>query len=224
MRRKANEQGSRPLLLHPLLLVLVVAALLAAAVGSLAWFRYVRSLQTYTKVQIPIYSIVGDGQSTMIVDLGNIDTKDGSEKEFVFDVDSTVDTRYWLQMAHTTNIDFKYEIYTAVNSNGSYQKGTILKRKGDYENAISDGGRLIANNEYHGKTYGSHDKVQKYAEPLYWQSQERHIRSDEIHYFILVVSWDNSVPNDKETDMVYLTVGVSGGIIRDSQNGTGGTE
>lgn len=89
----------------------------------------------------------------------------------------------------------------------------------------------IAEHQSHNLSYGDENgqnavnssKVQKNAEPLYWLASENNL--DMLNppienrgtnafggdwfcdYFVLHVSWEpNTVSNDKETDMVYLTV------------------
>lgn len=89
----------------------------------------------------------------------------------------------------------------------------------------------ITKHQSHNLSYGDENgqnavnssKVQKNAEPLYWLASENNL--DMLNppienrgtnafggdcfcdYFVLHVSWEpNTVSNDKETDMVYLTV------------------
>lgn len=87
----------------------------------------------------------------------------------------------------------------------------------------------ITKHQSHNLSYGDENgqnavdssKVQKNAEPLYWLASENNL--DMLNpknkgknafggdcfcdYFVLRVYWDeNTVSNDKETDMVYLTV------------------
>ena len=84
--------------------------------------------------------------------------------------------KYYLQLAHTTNIGFQYTIYKAsVQSDGEisylgnkYSRGEALA--GKYLNVDSDS--KYATNQYHETTYGNYDKVQQSAEPLYWRSDE----------------------------------------------------
>lgn len=216
MPPKSNPQGSR-LVQRLLLLALVAAAVLAAAVGSLAWLRYTRSLQTYTKVQVPVLTIVGKDPTSMIIDLGDIDVKnDTPPKRYEFGVQTSMDTQYWLQLAHTTNIGLRFSIYKA---DSNFTQGTKLD--GKYLNPESETTPPLADatGTYHDKTYGEYKKVQENAEPLYWQSYQMDIKRTTPQYFILEVSWDNSIKNNKETDMVYLTAGISGGILVSSQNG-----
>ena len=50
---------------------------------------------------------------------------------------------------------------------------------------------------------------QKNAEALYWQSDTLTVIDNKdpfCDYFIIRVKWNENVQNNKETDMVYLTV------------------
>ena len=57
--------------------------------------------------------------------------------------------------------------------------------------------------------------MQQAAEPLYWKSNaqetlpEKKEKSEEfyVNYYILHISWDETVQNNKETDMIYLMAG-----------------
>ena len=88
----------------------------------------------------------------------------------------------------------------------------------------------IAAHQSHTLSYGDEkglnpvttDKVQSNAEPLYWLASEKglnvlnpeNVQTDETtgsayfcDYYVLKIRWDEgTVINDKETDMVYLTV------------------
>lgn len=99
---------------------------------------------------------------------------------------------------------------------------TFKPLTGGYLNKI-DGNTLLANSgdNYHDKTYAKaegsaehYDTVQKNANPLYWKTDEKSpmqfpTEKDGdlrvyINYYVLRISWDSSVVNNKETDMVYL--------------------
>lgn len=179
---------------------------------------------------------------------------------FVFCVEGEDIATYNLQIAHTTNIPFTYTLYKAhENASGTIDyeaaDGTayhyILAEqfyddssyaiRGVYGGYINDSGlldRTIADNYYTEKSYdaadynvlGSGTHVQRYAEPIYWQTKES-IHSDWVdkngvqyneygtndpdnrflNYYILQVSWAaGSFPegNDKETDLIYITAQV----------------
>ena len=190
---------------------------------------------------------VGDGTS-------------GGSEYFVFCVEGEDIETYNLQIAHTTNIPFTYTLYKALqDENGTIEyEGTdgtyhyslaeqfddneSYKARGVYGGYINDSGninRTIAYNNYTEKSYdtadyntlGSGTHVQRYAEPIYWQTKEPvhstwmdtngnqynvYGVNDPDHrflnYYVLQVSWEaKTFPegNDKETDLIYITAQVS---------------
>lgn len=61
----------------------------------------------------------------------------------------------------------------------------------------------------HEATYGAYVNVQKYAEPLYWQSSSvtkevGHAQKDFINYYILRVYMNGKTENDRETDVICI--------------------
>ena len=202
----------------------VSAALVFLAVPVLAWLYMQRSMETITKIKKPeILSIkAGDMQDIEKLELGTIDVSGDQSKDVVFCVYSAeAGKRYYLQLAHTTNIGFTYSIYRAsMAAKGGdiitylgkqYQKGEQLS--GKYLNVAADGKH--ATKDYHATTYGKYDKVQQAAEPLYWKSNEQEKLPNKqdangefyVNYYILHISWDKTVQNNKETDMIYLMAG-----------------
>ena len=200
------------------------AALVLLAVPVLAWLYMQRSMETITEIKEPeILSIkAGDMQDIEKLELGTIDVSGDQSKDVVFCVYSAeAGKRYDLQLAHTTNIGFTYSIYKASAPNeGSditylgkqYQQRDLLS--GRYLNLADD--RKHATKDYHATTYGAYDKVQQAAEPLYWKSdaQEKLPEAQQdatgefyVNYYILRISWDGTVQNNKETDMIYLMAG-----------------
>ena len=94
-----------------LALVLTLTALLAAIVGTMAWLRYVRSLQTITQISLIQLPLVGpDGTESLSIEPGEIDMSSSGSKEFVFGVEPQNTNTYWLQLAHTTNLSLTYTI------------------------------------------------------------------------------------------------------------------
>lgn len=116
--------------------------------------------------------------------------------------------------------------------------------RGVYGGYINDSGnekRIIADGNYAEKSYddadyntigsGNQKHIQRYAEPIYWQTKEavhsngtdtNSVRYNEfplddpdhrfLNYYVLMVNWDaNTFPegNDKETDLIYITAQVS---------------
>ena len=204
----------------------VVAALALVVLPVFAWLYMQRSMETITKVNMPYALLIGAGDAKPIqqLQLSNIDVSASKSKDVVFCVYSERPSKsYDLQLAHTTNIGFTYEIYTATlaDSNASaenvvsylgkqYKKGNLLV--GSYLN--KDGNSDNATNTYHGITYGEYSSVQKSAEPLYWKTTNQETLPEKkddttyyVNYYILHIFWDENVQNNKETDMIYLMAG-----------------
>ena len=206
--------------------ILAFSALLALPV--FAWLYMHRSMETITKVNMPNALLIGAGDAKPIqqLELSNIDVS-GSQKskDVVFCVYSTKPgLDYHLQLAHTTNIGFSYEIDKASieteAANGSifylgdyYRKGDKLA--GIYLNKETTNN--YATEAYHQKTYGEYNNVQVSAEPLYWKTTSQEKLPNEmqtpdengnyVNYYILHITWDETVQNNKETDMIYIMAG-----------------
>lgn len=203
-----------------LVIVLALAILLTAAVGTLAWLKYIRSQQTVTLVHVSDYYLVGpDGSNSTALNLGSIDVSKSGSKLYAFGVKST-QPKYRIQLGYTTNIPFTYKIYraTKVPDQGGYTKSHAESGFTLYYNPTALTGKYLnlpensrtANNSKHEISFGkSTVSAQKYAEPVYWQSDDVD-RLDSVNitdYFVMEVTWSSPLPNDKETDMIYLTVG-----------------
>ena len=199
----------------------IIAALLLLTIPVLAWFYRQRSMETMTQINLPYALRIGAGNTQPIqqLELSNIDVSKKKYEDVVFCVYSQgANEKYYLQLAHTTNIGFQYTIYKAsVNQGGEisylgnqYSKGEELA--GKYLNI--DSTKKYATNQYHQTTYGDYNNVQQSAEPLYWRSDEQETLPEEanantlyVNYYILRISWDDTVQNNKETDMIYLMAG-----------------
>ena len=199
----------------------VVAALALLVVPVLAWLYMQRSMETITKINMPYSLFIGAGDAKPIqqLELSDIDVSGGAgAKDVVFCVYGTKkEKKYYLQMAHTTNIGFNYEIYGAsrdekgdINYLGKqYKIGKNLS--GKYLNKNTNG---HATDAYHETTYKKYENVQTAAEPLYWKTDDKEILPKEqddtkyyVNYYVLRISWNATVQNNKETDMIYLMVG-----------------
>lgn len=197
-----------------LILALAVAVLLTATAGTMAWLRYVRSLQTVTLIHVSdLYLLGPDGTNTGALNLGSIDVSASGSETYAFGVKSNLE-KYRFQLAYTTNIPFSYSIHRAkLTSDSTYNTPHTEDGITFYYDTQAVPGRFlnrlddrIANDTRHSITYNEYSNVQKYAEPVYWQSDDVE-RVDTIDYYILKVTWTGSLPNNKETDMIYLTVG-----------------
>lgn len=213
----------------------VILALTAVAVVPvIAWFYYQRSMQTMTKINLPYALQIGEGKANDItqLELNNIDVTQSDHKDVVFCVFGRQSETYRLQLAHTTNIGFTYEIYPAKTKQESGLKETAsyLGDKfyfnpgapvdGSYLNQNQNPESGYANNPLHSKTYGNYSNVQRSAEPLYWQNKTDGkqltlpTQVDDtgyyINYYVLRISWGNTIQNNKETDMIYLMAEATG--------------
>ena len=205
----------------------VIFALVAViVVPVLAWLYSQRSMQTITKINEPYALRIGAGYTQNIeqLELSNIDVSgDEKHKDVVFCVYSVhPEVQFHLQLAHTTNIGFTYTIYPASKgeSGGIPYLGNnylcgLNPIPGRYLN--KDDNTHHATQICHESTYGNYDYVQDYAEPLYWKTDNELVLTDTldptgyyINYYVLRVSWDDTVQNNKETDMVYLMAEATG--------------
>ena len=209
------------------ILAVIAAALALLVIPVFAWLYMQRSMETITKVNMPYALLIGAGDAKPIqqLELSNIDVSGTQKyKEVVFCVYSEKQSKsYYLQLAHTTNIGFKYEIYKASRPEADAPTGDVvsylgkqyIKEKqlaGSYLN--KDENSDHATDEYHEITYGEYNSVQKSAEPLYWKTTSQETLPKEkddttyyVNYYILHISWDENVQNNKETDMIYLMAG-----------------
>ena len=179
-----------------LIAVLAAAVLLSALGGTMAWLRYARSLHTLARIQVPSMTLTGpQGESTLPVALGDMDLSKAGSKESIFRIASNKGTHYILQLAHTTNLPLKYTIYKLSSASDPSRETPLV---GNYRNG--DG-------TLHSATYGDYNKVQKNAQPLYWQSEVQ--TSSGVEFYVLVVTWEAGA-NNKETDMIYITAGIGG--------------
>lgn len=210
------------------ILAVIAAALALLVIPVFAWLYMQRSMETITKVNMPYALLIGAGDAKPIqqLELSNIDVSGTQKyKDVVFCVYSEKPSKsYYLQLAHTTNIGFKYEIYKASRPAADASAADVVSYLGKQykkENPL-DGSYLNkkdessgnATNKYHEITYGKYDKVQKSAEPLYWKTTSQETlpaKQDDttyyVNYYILRILWDENVQNNKETDMIYLMAG-----------------
>ena len=142
--------------------------------------------------------------------------------DYVFCVYGSMVPGYKIQLAYTTNNQFTYEIYHATEST-TPSEGAIAYTThtdnpqtyyytaygaplaGDFVNARTVSGETLANDLKHELTYGDYDEVDKYGEPLYWQTtniEPGYANGDFITYYILRVNVNDKEINDRETDVI----------------------
>lgn len=139
-----------------LMAALILTVILIIAIPTYTWFSYQNEMAVSTKINSPATLEIKSGghpgkeQSIINFELSDIDTEDSSYnsytkdgvkyyyKDFVFCVKGRSISSYDLQLAHTTNIAFKYEIYSAVADDS----GEILYMPKDNNAANSQRYRL----------------------------------------------------------------------------------
>ena len=181
-----------------LVIAVALSVVLLVALPVYAWFTHKRSIALTTKINAP---------TQLYITAGRADVQ-----------------QYQIQLAHTTNIPFEYEIYRAKSVSETEKSEAVVyvsdeenktfyykidgnKISGHYLN--QQGSEILADSTLHEKSYDSYGNVQKNSEALYWQSDGLSVNDAEnpfCDYFIIRVKWNKNVQNNKETDMVYLTV------------------
>ena len=118
----------------------IIAVLVLLTIPVLAWFFRQRSMETMTQINLPYALRIGAGNTQPIqqLELSNIDVSKKKYEDVVFCVYSQgANEKYYLQLAHTTNIGFHYTIYKAsVQQDGAisylgnqYSQGDALAGK-----------------------------------------------------------------------------------------------
>lgn len=198
---------------------------------TFAWITDLRGIETYTEVVKPEEIIIGGGNAEEIesIDLGNIDIENSNQFQyFVFSVIGKEGTgTYDLQLSHTTNLPFTYEIYKAQSDSSGDISYFTIENNTEYKYSLEgpetplDGGYInkaagVADDSRRIQSYQSYNLVQKNAYPLHWLKEDISVRdttNDEddkfIDYYVLKVSWDEDIVIDKETDILYLIAEVS---------------
>ena len=92
---------------------LIIAILCTMAVPAFAWFVYQDRIETFSKIKEPpsINLASGGDDPALYISLENIDVSKSTEKYIVFSVEPGKYSAYDIQLSHTTNIPFTYELY-----------------------------------------------------------------------------------------------------------------
>lgn len=124
-----------------LVLAVIFTVSIIIVAPTLAWFSYQKEMAVSTKVNSPATLEIKSGghagqeQDIVNFELSDIDTENKSYehytegettyyyKDFVFCVKGKAISSYDLQIAHTTNIAFKYQVFRAIqdDANGTIQ-------------------------------------------------------------------------------------------------------
>lgn len=93
-------------------LQLFIAILCTMAIPVFAWFSYQDRIETFSKIKEPpsINIASGGDDSAIYISLENIDVSKNTEKYIVFSVEPGKYSAYDIQLSHTTNIPFTYEL------------------------------------------------------------------------------------------------------------------
>ena len=194
---------------HKRLLFIELGAivLVLAISGTLAWLSYIRNLQTASLIEKPDIVIEGpNGEETDYLQLGDIDVTKGTGREYVFRIVTGKASSFRIQLAYTTNLPLSYSIYPASKTNTENYDNTVTHGTDTYYYGNTPiQGTARKNDKTFNATYDGTDRVQSAANPTYWQSELVNQQSTRA-YYVLSVSWPNDLKNNKETDMIYLTV------------------
>lgn len=161
-----------------------------------------------------------------------VTTEEGKPcRRYVFSVKSNDNNPFRLQLAYTTNIGFTYKIYPAKEDTSGVKVETDDRT---YYYAWGSAVDCDMRMQAHDQTYLTtsvddqgnasdtvYNEVHPAAEPWYWISAAQTLVSADsgegsyvvdpseadpyyTRYYVLEISWDSTLKNSKETDMVYL--------------------
>ncbi len=108
----------------PLKIQLVIAILCTMSIPVYAWFAYQDRIEAFSKIkEPPSLNLASGGEDpALYISLENIDVNAANhEKYVVFSVEPGKYSAYDIQLTHTTNIPFNYELYRIKQDNN----GTI---------------------------------------------------------------------------------------------------
>ena len=178
---------------------LFIVILCTMSIPVFAWFVYQDRIETFSKIKEPpsINLASGGDDPALYISLENIDVSKSTEKYIVFSVEPGKYSAYDIQLSHTTNIPFTYELYRvhedengtieyidhtrAVNVKESTIKYNIMTTaagttsgKVTLTDINPDGkttGRTLGDENklaaYYRQNYTEDDKVNQYVKPIY---------------------------------------------------------
>ena len=178
---------------------LIIAILCTMAVPAFAWFVYQDRIETFSKIKEPpsINLASGGDDPALYISLENIDVSKSTVKYIVFSVEPGKYSAYDIQLSHTTNIPFTYELYriqeddkglieyidhtrdvNAEEMTIKYKIMTMPKGTAAWKVELKDinpdkktTGRTLGVendlNKYNRKNYADTDNVNQYVKPIY---------------------------------------------------------
>lgn len=270
-----NKENQRELLKKIRWIAFTVAAtIVLSCIPVAAWFYFERRVGALAEIDSPISLYINSGareiqpeddgdikqilleeQKILYLNLNDIDVKakdsygnQMDHKDFVFCVRGVLSS-YYLQLAHTTNNQFEYEIYktcendpedpdiktvvyygAVTNNPYTYYFKTTDKIEFEAKNkdeTITSEDIAKIDDSYYKMTYGDYSEVDKYAVPIYWISTES-IKGSEsgasfANYYILRVKWKTATKeNDRETDILYISAGNNANNLANGESEQGG--
>lgn len=184
-----------------LIVAVILTVSIVVTIPVMAWFSRKKQIATMAKINSPAKISIKSGAKEDLIQfkLSDIDAEAGNTKDFVFCVEGEDINYYKIQLAHTTNINFTYEIYQATsdttgvqyvkeNRDSVYYRPAETALSGVYINRSTENytnpslTRNIGTTAYQNPSYnnGSNpDARQAYAEPLYWQTANPIIANDD---------------------------------------------
>ncbi len=95
---------------------IALALLCTMIIPVYAWLSYQDKIEAMSKIKEPpsINLASGGDDPALFINLENIDVSKSTEKYFVFSVEPGKYSAYDIQLSHTTNIPFTYELYRIV--------------------------------------------------------------------------------------------------------------
>ena len=136
---------------------LVIALLCTTAIPVYAWFSYQDKIEAMSKIKEPpsINLASGGDDPALYINLENIDVSSGTDKFIVFSVEPGKYSAYDIQLSHTTNIPFTYELYRVMEDEHGTIDYTDHTRNFDSETELNVETELhysIMNNYSYGST------------------------------------------------------------------------
>lgn len=204
----------------------VLSLFLLIIIPAYAWFASINKMETLTKVKTPPALDIRAGRHEAIknFELKNVDIGEAAAngKCYVFCVKSgNIESKYKIQLAHTTNIPLKYKLYRAVEVSSTdspdvdyqlensdehayYKKSgseiVMTELNAENDTKKEEHGRRLAifdkNDDYYKLAYNTADGTPEiYAVAKYSQSDSIQTLSAEYDFFILELGWDGTEPD-----------------------------